>query len=244
MKNTLKRILLLLPVISVLLVFLAVPVFADATDGGYIEPVTFEECQYLYRSTDGSIVYGNVDVTLGDSFSVEGGGVYDTSYLLVIDYASLSGVSFDITLESPIALHVKRNFNNQLIESNSLVTRFVCDGVDLTYYYYQPQGGLNLGTIDIDSILELSILCTEDFLPYLTDVDYTYYTLESSSVDGFTSVWTEIMTWITSALNSVMGAFYVDGSLTLLGTLAVIGVSVGIAFLIIGLIQRFLHLRG
>lgn len=59
-----------------------------------------------------------------------------------------------------------------------------------------------------------------------------------------TTVWTEVMLWITTSLASVQSVFYDEGSLTFLGTLAVIGVAIGIGFLIIGVVQNFLKLRG
>ena len=63
-------------------------------------------------------------------------------------------------------------------------------------------------------------------------------------IGTITSVWTEVMTWVTTSLGSVQTLFYDEGALTFLGTLAVIGVSIGIAFLIIGVILNFLKLRG
>lgn len=63
-------------------------------------------------------------------------------------------------------------------------------------------------------------------------------------VTAITSVWTEIMTWITTSLASVQTVFYADNSLTFLGVLAVISVAIGVAFLVIGVIQNFLKLRG
>lgn len=68
-------------------------------------------------------------------------------------------------------------------------------------------------------------------------------------VQAITTVWTEVMNWITEALTSVQDVFYTagidggTGSLTFLGILAVIGVAIGIAFLVIGVIQNFLRLR-
>lgn len=63
-------------------------------------------------------------------------------------------------------------------------------------------------------------------------------------VTAITTVWTEIMTWITTSLASVQTVFYADNSLTFLGVLAVISVAIGVAFLVIGVIQNFLKLRG
>ncbi len=63
-------------------------------------------------------------------------------------------------------------------------------------------------------------------------------------VSAITTVWTEIMTWITTSLASVQTVFYSDNVLTFLGVLAVISVAIGVAFLVIGVIQNFLKLRG
>lgn len=63
-------------------------------------------------------------------------------------------------------------------------------------------------------------------------------------IGSITTVWTEVMTWITTSLGSVQDVFYAENNLTFLGTLAVIGVSIGIGFLIIGVVQNFLKLRG
>lgn len=63
-------------------------------------------------------------------------------------------------------------------------------------------------------------------------------------IGTITTVWTEVMTWITSSLASVQEVFYQENALTFLGVQAVISVAIGIAFLLIGVIQNFLHLRG
>ena len=69
-------------------------------------------------------------------------------------------------------------------------------------------------------------------------------------IEAITSVWSEIMAWIVEAIGSVQEVFYTagtsggPGSLTFLGVLAVISVAIGIAFLVIGVIQNFLRLRG
>lgn len=62
-------------------------------------------------------------------------------------------------------------------------------------------------------------------------------------IGSITEVWTQIMTWITTSLASVQTVFYVDNNLTFMGVLAVISVAIGVAFLIIGVVQNFLKLR-
>lgn len=59
-----------------------------------------------------------------------------------------------------------------------------------------------------------------------------------------TSVFSEVITWIVSALDSVLAVFYADGALTFLGMLAVAGLAISVFFLIMGVIQNFLHFRG
>lgn len=63
-------------------------------------------------------------------------------------------------------------------------------------------------------------------------------------IEAITGVWTDVMEWIVSAISSVQAVFYADGALTFLGVLAVISVAIGIAFLVMGVIQNFLRLRG
>lgn len=62
-------------------------------------------------------------------------------------------------------------------------------------------------------------------------------------ISAITEVWTQIMTWITTSLASVQTVFYVNNNLTFMGVLAVISVAIGVAFLIIGVVQNFLKLR-
>lgn len=64
-------------------------------------------------------------------------------------------------------------------------------------------------------------------------------------IASITGVWSDIMEWIVTSLTSVQAVFVsAEGQLTFLGTLAVVSVAIGIAFLVIGVIQNFLRLRG
>ena len=59
-------------------------------------------------------------------------------------------------------------------------------------------------------------------------------------------VFGNISSYFYSALNVVSGLFYdsVSGSLTLLGAFSVIGLSLGLCFLLISILQKFLYLGG
>lgn len=50
--------------------------------------------------------------------------------------------------------------------------------------------------------------------------------------------------WLSSAVQSMIGMFYSENSLTFLGVLAVAGLGISLIFLLIGVIQNFLHFRG
>ena len=64
-------------------------------------------------------------------------------------------------------------------------------------------------------------------------------------VTQVTGVFTEISTWITTTLPSIVAVFYdAETGLTFFGTLAVVGLAVAVFFLLMGVIQNFLHLRG
>lgn len=65
-------------------------------------------------------------------------------------------------------------------------------------------------------------------------------TLPASMFDVFD----EISEWITGAITDLQALFYnAETGLTFMGTLAVIGLGIGLIFLIIGVIQNFLRLR-
>lgn len=67
----------------------------------------------------------------------------------------------------------------------------------------------------------------------------------TSVLTSITEVFTAVITWIISGVNAVIPMFYstTDG-LTFMGVLAVCGLAFSVAFLLIGIIQRFLHFRG
>lgn len=67
----------------------------------------------------------------------------------------------------------------------------------------------------------------------------------TSILTAILAVFTAIGDWIGTAVTSIMPMFYVAGTgLTFLGVLAVAGLAFSVIFLIIGLIQNFLHFRG
>ena len=68
-------------------------------------------------------------------------------------------------------------------------------------------------------------------------------------LEAIFAVFTDVGECIISSLTSLMSIFWTAGAdgagqLTFLGVLAVAGLAFSVIFLIIGIIQRFLHFRG
>ena len=68
----------------------------------------------------------------------------------------------------------------------------------------------------------------------------------SAIITAITGVFTEIADWITTSIPSITEVFWNSegGQLTFLGVLAVVALGISIFFLLMGLVQNFLHFRG
>lgn len=64
-------------------------------------------------------------------------------------------------------------------------------------------------------------------------------------IDSITSVFSDIMVWFANSFGTIQSMFYnADSGLTFLGTLAVCGLAISVFFLLMGILQRFLHFGG
>ena len=64
-------------------------------------------------------------------------------------------------------------------------------------------------------------------------------------IESIFGVFDAISEWLTGAVSDLIPMFYDSSTgLTMLGTLAVVGLGISVVFLLIGLIQNFLHFRG
>lgn len=67
----------------------------------------------------------------------------------------------------------------------------------------------------------------------------------TSVLTAILAVFTSVGSWISTAVSELTPMFWAsETGLTFLGTLAVAGLAFSVAFLLIGLIQNFLHFRG
>lgn len=128
------------------------------------------------------------------------------------------------------------------------------------YFYYDEEIGYmdyiridgNQDTVYQDNVgWETQAYKTISIIEAPTDPEFiTWLNAHATKVvpeadpEQVTDVWTQVMNWIVRALNAVQSVFYANGSLTFLGSLAVIGVGIAIAFLVISVVTRFLQLRG
>lgn len=64
-------------------------------------------------------------------------------------------------------------------------------------------------------------------------------------LDKILEVFSGVGTWLSGAVTSLLPMFYVaESGLTFLGVLAVAGLAFSVVFLVMGIIQNFLHFRG
>lgn len=68
--------------------------------------------------------------------------------------------------------------------------------------------------------------------------------MTSTILDAVLNVFDSIASWFAEVMPVVLAIFYTDGQLTILGVLAVAGLGISVIFLIMGVIQNFLHFRG
>lgn len=63
-------------------------------------------------------------------------------------------------------------------------------------------------------------------------------------IDAILAVFLSVAEWIVETIPKLTTLFWsAEGSLTFLGTLALISLAISVAFLLIGIIQRFLEFR-
>lgn len=70
-------------------------------------------------------------------------------------------------------------------------------------------------------------------------------TTATTVLDSILAVFDAVGNWIPGAVTNLVPLFYAaDTGLTFLGVLAVCGLAFGVVFLVMGIIQNFLHFRG
>lgn len=68
--------------------------------------------------------------------------------------------------------------------------------------------------------------------------------MEGTILEAVFAVFSAIAEWFVEVLPVISTLFYANGALTLLGVLGIAGLAISVVFLLIGVIQNFLHFRG
>ena len=67
----------------------------------------------------------------------------------------------------------------------------------------------------------------------------------SNILTAVLDVFSSVGAWITDAVNDLIPMFYsAESGLTFMGILAVAGLAISVVFLLLNIIQNFLHFRG
>ena len=100
----------------------------------------------------------------------------------------------------------------------------------------------------VESSYVLSILLSSSYGSYKIsdDINWAPPLEKGSYIAPFFDVFDGLGVWLIAGLNNVIALFWVadTGTLTLLGILAVAALAVSVFFLLMGIIQNFLHFRG
>lgn len=68
--------------------------------------------------------------------------------------------------------------------------------------------------------------------------------MTNSVLDAILGVFASVGDWITETVTGLIPMFYGADGLTFLGVLAVAGLAFSVVFLLLSIIQNFLHFRG
>lgn len=122
-----------------------------------------------------------------------------------------------------------------------------------TYSVYDPLTGLwgPFAQVPADGVLFYlqvndTVVCSADaeFVPAGYKFDRLASFIRTNVSTGVVDVVADFGSFIPRALGALVGIFYVDGALTLLGILALAALAVSFAFLVLYLVVRFLAFRG
>ena len=153
----------------------------------------------------------------GISFSVP--GVSDGMYIAAFVYDCYSFQIDGQTYSYPIV-------------PGSIIVSFDDQPVGLSFKFYDALPEL-ISIEVVDDSSALYKLSNFVFVPYEAP----------KPIDSVSNVWTSILTWITSSINTVVGIFWTGTQLTLIGTLSLVGTAIALCLLIYYKIKDFLRLQ-
>lgn len=174
------------------------------------------------------------------TITADSNGYYDTLRVTPNENVGLTIVAYDSNDTSTII----GEYTSGTVHFSETANYLIID-------YYPLDGTHNIqvrhdiGDVQVDNVSYAKVVL---FFTGLTEVngEADGVTIEILGVDddvtGVTHVFTAMMGFLMGSINTMQGIFY-NGSLTLIGALATIGVSIGVTLLIVYCVKRFLSLR-
>lgn len=241
----LKKALIISMVICVLCSVCLLPVSADVVDGVWDDAIAVD-------TLGGDVVV--VDGYGGNPIEVDLDNYYCYRFVGVRTTATAS--SYDMGLYAP-------NYGESILFDGSryaAISGFLLRVVDnklQIYANFTTPTGVNSGSTGWISAENVSLYLIGYPPPFPSpELESSYlgawqrfvftveYVVKKNTADNLTDVWTSVFAWVTGSLTLATSAFFADGELTLLGALAIMVLSIGLAWLLVGIIQKFLRLRG
>ena len=184
----------------------------------------------------------------------------DTTDTITIDVSRLPNRSYDYStpvLTLPAYTNYTILVDGEQVYTGGIESVTMLDSINSVTYELNDENGVTysfrFGAEDInnyDPFLTYNgdavdtVTFIADGIEYDPDYPFVIGTGENPVVGGITGVFSNISGFVVSSLGMLQGVFYDGTNLTMLGTLALIGLAIGVAFLIVGVIQSFLRLRG
>jgi hypothetical protein len=194
----------------------------------------------------------------------------DDSNFVTLNVGSSSDVVFEPSYSSDSILHVVNgtidldsftiDVSDYLPDGTyscfgSIITSVDVSGSDVFYpeisgsFIFPVNEGVSYGFSYYDSIpsnIDVTI-AYEDLSHYSYGLGIVYLLLipyeEPTVVDNISNVWSNILLWITSSINTVTGIFWTGTQLTLIGTLALAGTVIALCLLIFYKVKDYLKLQ-
>lgn len=213
----------------------------------------YDSIKVVYYTLDEEV---KSDVELGKNSSISFSEFYTTQSVFAVldgDFGAYVDGEFEVLFED---VGVEEGYYNVIIIQGynySDGTTFVCPQIeDVDFDYSEVGNGILINLFTLDSFpTEINVELVDITKGYDSENGYLFvnnFILVPSSPppppeQKITEVWTSILGWVTGSITSAVGIFWNGTSLTLIGTLALVGTSIAICLLIFNKVKDFLHLQ-
>lgn len=207
---------------SVFLVFLSLSLPCFAADSYEEPPGAYDEGLYTYYIKPGNYVLDSV---------IE----FQGSFELMFTFTARNNVTYTAMIYDPATdglNFVYTDADDPLSSDNRSAVYNTREDTwnNENYRYITVDEGFNI--IDINQYMW--------WMTYVSPVSDEY---NAGLVQNILFAFSSIGIWLGSAFNTLQSVFWVDGSLTLIGTLSVLGLAFAVIFLLFNMLRSFLKFR-